>query len=720
VTIPDLRNIISKAKVWATCHPGTMGIAGAVIFYALCTVYYTGGVVANCQNSLTGGVGDNTAGLIWLNSINHANPLWGFTHITNYPYGEQLKQPVYASGAALYALYWMLAKVSGSVCGYNLLNVVGFMSAALLMYSFVQWLTRRPWIALLAGFAVAFTPYLQISSGVHPSYVFEGLFVAIMWIFFLFWRSPKVLYALALGTLTAITFYWDPYFVLIGSVLWVGLLMGAIVYELCQKRDTSRWKPRLASGAIALGALVLLLTPLAYVRLHYAGQIDQAVTASRNPIKIDSQIYAARPLEYLLPVATQPVLQKLIPDYAVKRNHHLSNAGEYTINISLTLLFIILLAAVIFARRIQQRRRLAPDGFHLAVNIVLLVACLACVGGVGLVFSFPPMLHGVRTPTWYLTDAITMWRVFARLYIIVNLSVVSLAAIGLAYLASHISSPKLRAFGWVIVLAAVVFEYQSFSIPRPLWSYSADVPPIYSWLHNNSQVHTLAEYPFDQPAISIWPTYYFSYQRITGKDMINNSVTTDPDVLMHNALRSLADPQTIPTLRTLGADSLVVHGVVGNVNLPGLRLIHYEAGPSPAATTVRMFIPPIGLYPIAVYHIDIGPMAKFVLTPEKGFSNEISLTPISQNYVGNSHSSWELLPLPGSPKTGKANVCTQISSVRDDQAATITQDGHILWSGTLTPSWQQLEFTAKVSDQLIVTESGKNPVNYLLHGLGCQ
>ena len=139
------------------------------------------------------------------------------------------------------------------------------------MFAFVRWLTRRNSIALLAGYAFAFTPYLQIKTGVHPSYVYEGLFVGIIWLFLMFWKRPRPALAVWMAVLTALTFYWDAYFVLIAGILWAGLLAGAATYELINHRETDRICAASKLAPWRLSPSSLLLLPLAYVRLHYSG-----------------------------------------------------------------------------------------------------------------------------------------------------------------------------------------------------------------------------------------------------------------------------------------------------------------------------------------------------------------------------------------------------------------------------------------------------------------
>jgi hypothetical protein len=697
---------------WIRRHPTLTVFLAAGLFYLVCTFFYQGPALTDCSNALTGGPGDESAGLIWLNSIDHVHPFWSFTHVTNYPWGEHLDQPVYASGAAGYLLYWVLALLAGSVCGYNLLCAVGFLFSALIMFGFIRWLTRRNSIALLAGYAFAFTPYLQIKTGVHPSYVYEGLFVGVIWLFLMYWKRPRTSLAVWLGILTALTFYWDAYFVLIAGILWAGLLAGALVYELIDQREWDRVWRRLKFGSLAALTFIMLLLPLAYVRLHYSGQINSVVSRSRNAVKQDAKIYSAHPLEYLRPAESNPVLKALIPGYAARRRHHMSNPAEYTINLSLTLILIVIIAALtLLYRRLAGRR--IPIRSHLPVDALLLLACVLAAGGLAFAFSLPPELAHHKMPTWYLTSLIAMWRVFARLYILVHLSLVVTAAVALAYLATLVRGSGLKVTTWFAIFILVALEYQTFVPPRQAWSYTTNVPPLYYRLHDRAGVHVVAEYPLDEPAVTVWPTFYTTYQRVTGKTMINAYEAASPEAPIREAIRTLGDPQSLPSLRALGTDTLITHGSP-KLSLPGLQLIDYQG----AQAGSQNIADPSELYPIAVYKILPGTSADYVVAPEAGFVPPQTDGPLSYNYAGSDQSTIELLPLPGSHVAGLQPACFNIrTNATSSDPMTIRQGNRVLWSGNLTSSWQTVNFNAPLGTPIEIHLA--RPTGYFLHNLGC-
>lgn len=709
-----MRNRFTRLRAWARRYPWWVGLGGAVIVYALCSLYYFSGIIVNCSDALLSGPGDQTAGLIWLNSIDPNHVFWGFTHITNYPFGEQLTSPVHASGALEYTLYFVLAKLAGSVCGFNLLNLLGFIGSALVMYGFIYWLTRRPWIALVAGYAVSFTPYLQIKTSVHPSYVYQGLLIGIVWLFLSFWRTPRLWPALALGGLTAASFYLDPYFILLAGILLVGLVGAGIVYDAV---GPERWRGarRKALYMLAgLGTLLVLLLPLVYVRVHFNTQINKFVTSSRNEIKFDAQLYGARPQEYLKPNEMQPVLKALIPGYASRRDHHISNPAEYSIGLSLSLIAVVMAGAALWYAR---RRRGIHDQLETAVPPALLVSAAATAGALAFAFSLAPVIHGLHMPSWYLTNYITMWRVFARLYIIVNLALVVLAAVALAYLSTRLQTRRwVKGVALAVLALMVAFEYQIFPVPRPVWSYSANVPQIYYRLAQRTDIKVIAEYSLDEQPVTYRPTFYLTYQRIHHKQLINSDLPDSPQGPIRGSLRDLEDPQSLPALRALGADAIMVHNVSGVIRTPGLELIDYQATQNPGTGLPD----PADMYPMALYRILSGPVGTTVVAPETGFGFAQFTSQISYDYDGGSGATLGLIDLPGGTEVRQGQACFTIRSTQSSLTAKITQGDQELWRGHLTTTPQSVSIGLTTGQPATITTSSKAKVSFLLDDLGCQ
>ena len=224
--------------------------------------------VLDCGNTLNS-LGDNSAGPIWKAANVGDEPIGGFSKVTNYPEGESLSSPIDTVVVGQSLLLWTTAKIAGPVCGYNIANVLGYMSTALVMFAFIYSLTRgRRWIALLAGYAVAFTPFFQTKIGGHPSYGFQALLIGIIWAFLSLVATRKKSRAVVLAVLVATFFYFDPYFSLMAFTILVPLGLVWLSMRLMKLRKEKIKKNYLAEMNIlglCVAFLALLSAPLAYI-----------------------------------------------------------------------------------------------------------------------------------------------------------------------------------------------------------------------------------------------------------------------------------------------------------------------------------------------------------------------------------------------------------------------------------------------------------------------
>ena len=225
------------------------------------------------------------------------NPLWGPENVTNYPYGENLSSPVNYISVLHYTLYWVLAKIAGPICGYNLMNFIGFVATAAAMYGFIYWLTHKKSIAWLAGFAVSFSPYFQNQVGSHPSYGYAAFLILALWLYLRLLRERQWRDALLLALVLAACVYWDPYFSLLLATILAPLVVVTVIYSYLQVRRQGRVS-RHPQGVVAASAALcacgrprfILILPLIAIARLYAAQINAQVGGVRDP-NLDKRHY---------------------------------------------------------------------------------------------------------------------------------------------------------------------------------------------------------------------------------------------------------------------------------------------------------------------------------------------------------------------------------------------------------------------------------------------
>lgn len=570
-----LNTLLSKLKTWRYLY-----ILFVVLSYFLFTFYYMTPSVVDCTNTVYG-FGDNTAGPIWTYKASGGAFLPASIQATNYPDGENLASALSVASIGQRALYWPMAKFAGPVCGYNILNILGFMSTALIMFGFIYWLTRSKWIAWLAGYSVAFVPYMQMKTGPHPSYAFSGILVGILWLSLSMIHKPTKYKALGLGALGAFCVYFDPYFVLYGLLVGLAVILPLVVYLAIRAGSKGRYTifnnidigGLLKSLLIATSIAILLLAPYVIINISSMDSIQKKVTAVRGNVLAEAQACANYPHEYLLPFVLHPMSKTLgINESYIKIENKLKNnfscgIGEDTVGVSLTLVVLLSSTALIIVWEKANRRQLMPrKNAFVGLGGLTLVA-IAVLLLFGIVFGLPPTKYlGIPTPTQLLLDITTTWRTISRSFLLVNIALVTFAAVALFYYSQNKKiHPRIKILLYALIFLMVFIEYQAFPVFRgntlSTYNYKNDVPAVYKWISTQDNITSIAEYPMESYGESDIPSYYLTMQYAHGKKML---ASTSPDTSMEIIRRStknINDPQTIPALSALGIDAVVIHGV---------------------------------------------------------------------------------------------------------------------------------------------------------------
>lgn len=640
----------------------------ALSFYTMLAIYYLMPMPAHINTTMLA-MGDGTSGPVWRNSVSPNNPFWGPTAATNFPEGEQLNHPVNFIAGGQYVWYWLLATVTGSVAGYNLFNIIGFVTAAFSMFLFIRWLTRNKWIALLAGYVVSFTPYFQVKVGGHPSYGYQALFIAGLWLAIMVLKKEAKKYQYLLGTLLGFCAFWDPYFSLLAALLIGPFIISWCAYDLF---NSGKKKELLLSFAkkisLTLLVLIVLLLPLVYTRLHYSAPITNFVGESRNPVLFDAQVFTNRPVEYLMPVESNPFLRHFMGSDYGKTVHHWSNAGEYTVGISLTVIAVIIFGviAMLWGRVLgsnfwpKELSKSVAKPRHLAIGLV--AAAVIC-----LLFSLPPYYGVVKTPTYYFVHLFSMWRAFSRLYVPLNVVITVIFSIILAYFAQSNLRTRTKRIVFGVIALLIFIEYQTYPVlNRPVFSYSNNYPVVKA-LASRNDVQEIAEYPLDEFPRPLQQIYLVN-QFIHKKKILNSAYPGDGE-LLRRGLGDITDPQTIPALNTLGIDALIVHGVNDFHSVQGVGILD-----------LYTIVAPDGLkyYPITLLKLTGSMQAAQIIVPDKGFqpipTDAPSQSPVDVFYNMGRNSSLKMFQISskGMGNVTKGRACFSVSSTNPSGMVFVT------------------------------------------------
>lgn len=568
-----------------------------VVAYAFTTWYYMGPSITHCTSTVYG-FGDNTAGPIWRNGVSPGSPLWGYENVTNYPDGENLYSPVHYSGLIQYTTFWVMAKAAGPVCGYNLLNIFGFMTSALIMAAFVYWLFRSTWISLLAGYAAAFTPYYQLKVGGHPSYGYQSILIGLMWMTMLFIKRRTLKSAIGLSVLLAICTYFDPYFMLYGVSTVAAVALGYALLLVFNKQRAAKirqlmsWKQE--EGLVrplvqAVALYIMLLLPLLLFGYANRSQIQKDVSSVRGNVLFEAKACSNYPIEYFVPFVLHPLPKVIGAGNEYKRmvnalkDNFSCGIGEDTVGLSLTAVAIVSACLIVVAWERNNKRKINVIVNKSVGNQELIVVAMA-VAAAGVALALPPVsLAGILpTPTKLLLSITTTWRTLARSYMMVNIGLVILLAFSLQFFKRLRMRQWLKTALFIVVAGCIMVEYQAF---RPFsgnelssFSYAKSAPDAYVHLKAMTDSNVIAEYPLERYGESDAVSYYLTMQRIHGKKLLNAVSPTTEEEQIRASIKNIRDPQSIAILRGLGVDTVVLHGVTtGSVsNIAGLEVV-YEA-----------------------------------------------------------------------------------------------------------------------------------------------
>lgn len=715
------------------------------VFFAIATYlffmfYYMGPSVLSCSTTVYG-FGDNTAGPIWQASLPEKQGLIGsYTGMTNAPYGDNLENPIGYSLIAQTVLIRTLTTVAGPICGYNIANMLGFVASALVMFGFIYAVTRNRWIALLAGYAVSFAPFFQLKIGAHFSFGFQAIFIGILWSFYNLINKRRKRDVVIFGSLTALAVYWDPYYSIL-ALLIVGPLFStwaAIHWRVFSKKF---WKDKLKKIDVkrqfklllaSIGVVLLLLAPLVAIFVSQGREISDNVSASRGNVLLETQYCSNWPHEYLVPFMFNPFFEKVIGEdlyntsVNVLRDHYSCGIGEDVVGMSITLSVIVLLGSLVLLWERLNRRRTGMSKVVFFEPKVLIIGLVA-IGVAALALSWPPMvIHGIPTPSYLMLEVTSTWRTITRIFVIINIAMIALAAIMLAYFYKAFNLKKKKILAGVLFVAifgAVVVEYQTSSRPFVgndfgTFSYVSSVPTHYQWLKDQSDIGTIAEYPLERSGgEGNSMAYYLTMQVTHGKKLFNGSLSYSVHEKKKTGLKNLYDPQTVPVLKAMGVDAIVVHGVTKEEvdKIPYVKIIH--AAPVPSGFTAVGFSPLVAHDEVYVLSLKDAPSQDFIIAPQENFFRNMTYvrSAVGWEYLASTGGVMKIVGLDGLPQDKPRQVCFALNVAEPavEDTVIIKVDGVVAAELGANNNPQTVMLTAKDSIEFQTKQASGVVVSHL-------
>jgi hypothetical protein len=518
--------------------------AMATLTYAGFAVYLTWPLALDLDTRIYGAVGDLTGAIATYRELVEAGQFpFAPGTLTDFsaPDGLDIRWTLnILTWPATGALY-VLTALFGSIAAVGIYTLLGFTLTGLATFLFVRRIVKHSGVAFVAGLAYAFYPFVVVKAQGHLEYVHGWVLILPAWRLYELVEKPTATNGLWAGGALLFAFAWTPYHILFAGVMAIGFAAAGLLFA----RQRRLLRPMISAFAIAgsvaavwVVAMAILdrAAPYSEVRTH---TIEEAVA------------YSARAAEYVVPTSEHPLFGDQAGQYRASHLHG-SNYSENTLYIGISVLLLASIGLIAAARRPGPGRRIAVTAAIVAV--------------LGFAFSAPPHVElmgiSVPTPTEYVFEATTTWRVFSRFVVVVMLGLVILAALGMHALVRR--RPKALQ-GALLAAFAVVVMADLWATRAAEGTNKINVPPTYGQLAKMPR-GVAVEYPLVRAEESIYGDIF--YQGWHDNPIVNGYRAGSPEENRALRLRRLPDPRTARGLKALGVRYVLVRQDLEAAGLP--------------------------------------------------------------------------------------------------------------------------------------------------------
>ncbi|HJW83982.1 MAG TPA: YfhO family protein [Anaerolineae bacterium] len=435
-----------------------------------------------------------------------------------------------------------LAVLIGELPALNVLILLSFPLSALTAYWLSFELTHSRRAALVGGLIYAFSTYHWARASVHFNMAMIQ-WVPLYLLALLRWgRQPTLKRAVVLGAAFALVLldnYYYGYFMLFVTA---ASLIGWAAWALVVERTWRLSRQRVMSSLIALASASVIVLP--FVSPFLAGMAETRSAQAASPwihARQDVEAYSAQPWMYLVPAA-HPAWRPLLADFT--RQH-------FTLNEQALYLGLAALGLVAWgwtrpggaASRLLERDKIA----------------LATVLVVMLWTSSPPLIPlgplKLPTPSYFLAEALPMFRAYTRIGGLATVAVSALAAVGVSQVLER--WPQRRNWITLLTSAAVLFDFLNVPPARSL--DLSQIPAEYEWLAAQAGDFIAIEYPLYPGDAYARMARYLFYQRIHNKRLFNGALPDTQADELRKQIVDVTDPGVPAVLRELGIRYVLIH-----------------------------------------------------------------------------------------------------------------------------------------------------------------
>lgn len=564
----------ARVRGWVQPHAHWLGALG---LYAALAIALTWPVAASPIGTFFGTPGDATGQI----ALTEYRADLGVTPLSteetpaeNAPFGLPLPGAVSLPQLAVGGSLQLVRAIGGSsVLAYNLVLLAGLILTPLCAYLLCRHVTGSTGASLVGGLAYGFNPWIieQAHGHLHFAHLWP-LPLMVLGLLMVREGGGRRAWTL-LGAASVVALYVHTYF-----TLFVGAIVVAfVVVEFggaALARSRRALRAAVARSGFVVAMVVAALIPQGIWLLLYEDRIETALTGTRQVVS-DTFIYGSRWWEWVVPSYRHPVFDDWTGPFRGARLHA-SNPAETSLYVGLTVLALALVGVGVAI----VRRRVEPRTARIA-------ALAGVIGLVALVMSLPREIHplgiGIPTPSWFISGAFDAWRVYARMFAVVDLGVVVLAAIGTTWLLGRlrrsvpararpraVAAAAALALGGLVVFDLALDPVTTSAAPPPVYTLAAAQPP-----------GARVEYPLVPPEQARHLLYIF-YTEAAERPLMNGGKLESVGGSLNGRLADPGQPWVPASLAALGVRYAVLHEAAYEPGaiLPdrGFELVGRESG----------------------------------------------------------------------------------------------------------------------------------------------
>ncbi len=441
-----------------------------------------------------------------------------------------------------------LSVFTGNIFAYNIQVLFGFILSALFAYYLVYYILRDKKAAFFSALIYAFCPYHFVRSWQHLGLSMTQWIPLYLLALLKLKDKPDLKNTFFAAISLFLVFSFDlyyAYFMFIATVIFGVFILGFGWKNKVKESTHFKNDLKVINKIFICGVIVfLLILPNLYLiffknKIKYTGAEVSAHNPYTRPFE-DLFSQSAKPLGYLLPASTHPVLGSFTESFVGSKWY----GGSFTEH-TLYLGWVPLIFAFMAFRRWRKSRN-----FYIGFFIFLSVGAW--------LFSQPPWwnLFGLKIymPSFFMYKILPMFRAYCRFGIVVMLAVAVLAGFGLKLFLERFKSHKIKLAVAALSCGLVLFEFWNYP-PFKVIDVSK-VPAVYYWLRSQPQDSVIAEYPLDHVAPN---EIYKFYQTVHEKGIINGTIPGTHANRIANTISKLSDEHVPKVLKWMGVKYVLVH-----------------------------------------------------------------------------------------------------------------------------------------------------------------